>query len=227
MLFNLFRLAFLLAVVVVVYALWTHRSKRDMSARQKILLVVYPWLMQAGQIFGKPTQVQNRALAQPSVSLYDLSYQTIDGKTESMRRWQGKKILIVNTASDCGYTGQYAELQTLQTQFAERLVIIGFPSNDFKEQEKGDNASIAAFCQRNYGVQFPLAAKSIVLKKSGQDPIFQWLTNPSKNGWCQQEPAWNFCKYLINEQGVLTHYFDTKISPLDASVINALQEGKK
>lgn len=223
MIYKLIRLALLLMVILVGYALWTHRGKKDLSARQKILMEFYPLLMKMGSIFGRNTPMVNTQRVQPNRTVFDLHYQSIDGKDQSMLQWKGKKILIVNTASDCGYTAQYAELQQLYEQHAGKLVIIGFPANDFKEQEQGTNENIAAFCQRNYGVQFPLAAKTVVVKQPGQHPLFQWLTDPNQNGWCAQAPGWNFSKYLINESGVLTHYFDTKISPLSNQVQAALR----
>jgi glutathione peroxidase len=130
--------------------------------------------------------------------------------------------LIVNTASDCGYTAQYAELQSLYTQFGDRLIILGFPCNQFKEQEKGNEQDIASFCQVNYGVTFPLFQKADVKKGINQHPVYQWLTDPAKNGWNKQEPVWNFSKYLIDEEGRLTHYMDPSVSPLDPRLIKAI-----
>jgi len=133
-----------------------------------------------------------------------------------------KKVLIVNTASDCGYTAQYAELQSLYTQFGDRLIILGFPCNQFKEQEKGSDQDIASFCQVNYGVTFPLFQKSDVKKGLNQHPVYQWLTDSAKNGWNTQEPVWNFSKYLLDEEGRLTHYIDPSVSPLDPRLIKAI-----
>lgn len=126
--------------------------------------------------------------------------------------------MIVNTASNCGYTNQYAELQNLYEHFKEKLIIIAFPANDFKEQEKGSNEEIAQFCQMNYGITFPLAKKSKVLKSADQNKVFEWLTHKELNGWNEQEPTWNFSKYLIDEKGHLTHYFDPAVSPLSKEV---------
>ena len=105
----------------------------------------------------------------------------------------------------------------------EKLIIIGFPANDFKEQEKGNDEEIAQFCKINYGVTFPLAKKSVVLKEADQNRIFQWLTHKEENGWLNETPSWNFCKYLINEEGVLTHYFESGIEPLSVQVISAIR----
>ncbi len=122
-------------------------------------------------------------------------------------------MLLVNTASSCGYTGQLEELQKLQDEFDEKLLVIGFPANDFKEQETGSNEDIATFCKRNYGVGFLLAQKSSVIKGQHQHPVFQWLTDKSKNGWNDKAPEWNFGKYLVDENGVLLNYFGAAISP--------------
>ncbi len=132
-------------------------------------------------------------------------------------------MLLINTASDCGYTGQYKELEKLYQQYKQRLMIIGFPANDFKEQEKGSDEEIAEFCRINYSVTFPLMKKSTVVKSPEQNPVFQWLTDKNKNGWNNQPPTWNFSKYLVNEEGILTSYFDPSISPVSYLVINAIK----
>ncbi len=131
--------------------------------------------------------------------------------------------MLVNTASDCGYTGQYDDLQKLSEKYKDRLVVIGFPANDFKEQEKGTDEEIAAFCKINFGVSFPLMKKSSVKKGPEQNPVFQWLTDPAKNGWSKQPPSWNFCKYLVDEEGRLTHYFASTIEPLSTHITSALK----
>ena len=130
--------------------------------------------------------------------------------------------MLVNTASDCGYTNQYAELQKLYMHSKEDMEIIAFPANDFKHQEKQEDAMIKDFCSRNFGVSFPLAQKIHVIKGEQQDPVFRWLTHKELNGWNDQPPSWNFSKFLINEQGILTHYFDPAISPLSGEVIKAV-----
>ena len=128
----------------------------------------------------------------------------------------------MNTASDCGYTGQYASLQALQERYPDELVVIGFPANDFKEQEKAGNEQIAAFCQRNYGVTFPLSEKVSVVKGPSQHPVFKWLSDPAQNGWNDRAPVWNFSKYVIDESGRLVGYFGPAIDPLDPAFITAL-----
>ncbi|MDF2190767.1 glutathione peroxidase [Paraflavitalea sp. CAU 1676] len=155
-------------------------------------------------------------------SVYDLSVTLNSGNALPLSNFRGRKILLVNTASDCGYTNQYADLQKLHEQFGDKLVIIGFPANDFQEQEKGSDEEIASFCQVNFGVNFPLAKKSIVVKGADQNPVFAWLTHKTQNGWNEQAPSWNFSKYLVNERGILTHYFDPSISPLSSVVTSAI-----
>jgi glutathione peroxidase len=158
----------------------------------------------------------------PVVSLYDIPFETIAGEQSSLAAYKGKKIVVVNTASDCGYTGQYEELQTLYAQAKGEIMIVGFPANDFKAQEKGSNEQIASFCKKNYGVEFPIAAKASVVKGSNQHPVFAWLSDPAKNGWNKEAPAWNFSKYIIDEEGKLIGYFDPGVSPLGKDFLKAL-----
>jgi len=132
--------------------------------------------------------------------------------------------LLVNTASDCGYTEQYDALQQLYEQNEDKLVVIGFPANDFKQQEKGTDEEIAQFCKLNFGVTFPLMKKSSVIKGEEQNVVFQWLTDSAKNGWNGKYPSWNFCKYIVSAGGVLTHYFGSSVSPLSREVLNAVNE---
>lgn len=199
-------------------------KKKDMSYRQSILKSIYPMIMWSTHSNGKKQSLENKNGAIPSMSFYDLTMTAIDGTPFNFSNVKGKKILIVNTASDCGYTGQYEALEQLQQKYKDQLVVIGFPANDFKGQEKSDNQNIAAFCKKNYGVSFPLMEKSIVIKKNQQNLVHKWLSDSSLNGWCSQEPAWNFCKYLINEQGVLVNYFPMTIDPLDPLVIAAIEK---
>ena len=199
-------------------------KKQGMSYRQSILKTIYPAIMWSGKAAGKKQIQFNKDNKTPIVTFYSLTTKDINGKDFNFASLRGKKVLIVNTASDCGFTGQYEGLEKLQEKYAESLVVVGFPANDFKEQETKDNESIAAFCKKNYGVSFPLMAKSIVIKKNEQNEMFKWLSNTAMNGWNEQEPAWNFCKYLVNEEGTLTHYFPMTVDPLDASVIEAIEK---
>ena len=123
----------------------------------------------------------------------------------------------------CGYTGQYSELQSLHERFGDTLQIIAFPANDFAEQEKSNDSEIAQFCQLNYGVTFPIAVKGVVIKNTQQQQIFKWLTDKNLNGWNEHAPDWNFGKYIIDEKGILTHYFGPSVSPLQDEFLNALK----
>lgn len=212
----------LLTIAVILIVIFLIKRK-DMTWRQSILKTVYPLVMLKGKLFPNKTDIQtNEAKLKPSVSFYDLKAIANDGQPIDFHVFKGKKVLIVNTASDCGYTGQYEELEKLHQQYKD-LVIIGFPANDFKEQEKKDDASIAAFCKKNYGVSFLLMQKSHVVKGAEQNPVYQWLTDARQNGWCGQGPVWNFSKYLVNEDGVLMYFFSQNISPLNTKVIAAIQ----
>lgn len=164
----------------------------------------------------------NEAGKRPPVPLSSLTIIDNQGNLVPMSKFNGKKLLLVNTASDCGFTGQYKALQQLQELMPE-LVIIGFPANDFSEQEKGSDKEIAQFCQANYGVTFMLAAKSSVVKGAQQNQVFRWLSDISYNGWSQQAPEWNFSKYVVNASGVLLYYFGPAVSPLSEEVRAALR----
>jgi len=195
-----------------------------MTFRQKILKAVYPLLLSFGKLKKAKSEMTNTENETPPVSFYDLQAQLNDGRNLRFDTLKGKKVLLVNTASNCGYTNQYAELQKLYEDKKGKLEIIGFPANDFKEQEKGNDEEIAQFCQVNFGVTFPLVRKSTVIKSSDQHPVFQWLSQKNKNGWNDKEPNWNFSKYIVNENGILTHFFDPAVSPLGKEVIKALQQ---
>jgi glutathione peroxidase len=195
-----------------------------MTIRQRILKMVYPLLTTMGKATGKEKIVNNRQVIAPQTPFYTIPLQLNNGKALSLETLKGKKILLVNTASNCGYTAQYTELQKLYLNAKEDLEIIGFPANDFKEQEQGSDEEIAQFCTVNFGVTFPLAKKSSVVKSAAQHPIFSWLSDKTKNGWNDQQPEWNFSKYLLNEEGILTHYFPPSVSPLSTEVITAINQ---
>ena len=214
----------LLITVFVVYVEIVNRNSKNMTYRQKVLKAVYPAFMWITKLTGTNTKkMKNESAKSPVVSFYDLSATQIDGKELKFADFKGKKLLLVNTASDCGYTNQYADLQKLYDQFKNKLLVIGFPANDFKEQEKGTDEEIVQFCQKNYGVTFPVIKKSVVIKSAQQNPVYQWLTDSSKNGWCNQQPSWNFSKYMVDENGVLTNYFDPSVSPLSNEITDKLR----
>lgn len=194
-----------------------------MTFRQSIIKTIYPALMRVGNFLGTKALVQeNKENVKPVQAFYDLKFADIRLKEVYMSQFKGKKVLLVNTASDCGYTPQLRELQQLQNLYKNKLVVIGFPSNDFKEQEEGTDKEIETFCKVNYGVDFLLAKKIGVIKNAHQHDVFKWLTNSNKNGWNEQEPKWNFTKYLVNEQGILTHFFSSAVSPLSQNIIQHL-----
>jgi glutathione peroxidase len=191
-----------------------------MTLKQRLLKLVYPLWMLYSRVSQDEPVLKNEKNIQPAESIYDLSVLLNTGETVSLSQYAGKKILLVNTASDCGYTDQYDELQQLYAQEQQKLVVIGFPANDFKQQEKGSDEQIAEFCRLNYGITFPLSKKSVVVRSAEQHAVFRWLTDKKRNGWNEKEPSWNFSKYLINEAGVLTHYFDPAVSPMSKDLIS-------
>lgn len=180
--------------------------------------------MMTSGLTGKNRVIINKENIQPPKSFYDLQFTSITGISKSMNEFMGKKVMIVNTASGCGYTDQFRGLQALYDAHKDELEIIAFPSNDFKHQEKLSNQEIAGFCSSVYRLNFTLAQKTIVRKKEDQHPVYQWLTNKNLNGWNDQPPAWNFSKFLINEKGVLTHYFDAGVDPVSQKVVDAVNE---
>jgi len=198
-----------------------------MDIKKKILKALYPLIMRLSKSSaGKGKILENSKKTLPAVPFYTLNTALSNGATLDFGQFKNKKVLLVNTASNCGFTGQYEELQQLHEQQKDSLVIVGFPANDFQEQEKDDDATIAQFCQVNFGVTFPLAKKSVVVKKEDQNAVYEWLTNTYKNGWNGHPPDWNFSKYLVNEQGVLTHYFGPAVSPVGEEIKTALRTSK-
>lgn len=155
-------------------------------------------------------------------SIHQFTATALDGSTFDFATLRGKKVIVVNTASECGFTPQYKELQMLSEKYKDKLVIIGFPTNDFGGQEPGSNKEIATFCEKNYGVTFPMMAK-ITVKGKKIDPVYQFLTQKDRNGVLQSEVEWNFQKYLIDEQGHLVKMLPSKIKPDDAQIIQWLK----
>lgn len=192
------------------------------SFRQRTLQLFYPLIMRLAKAGSRGKVLHNSKPSAGSTSFYDLHALRSNGQMLAFAELRGKYVLLVNTASNCGYTNQYQELQQLAEQYADQLVVLGFPANDFKEQEKDDDQTISRFCQVNFGVSFPLMKKSVVVKTTAQNPVYQWLTQPGQNGWNSHAPDWNFSKYLVGPDGRLTHYFGPAVSPLSESVRAAL-----
>ena len=152
----------------------------------------------------------------PSAStLYDFKMNSLEGQTIDFNQFKGKTVLIVNTASQCGNTPQYADLQKLHETLGDKVTILGFPANNFGEQEPGSNAEIASFCKKNYGVTFQMFEK-ISVKGKDQHPLYAWLKE--KTG---QEPSWNFCKYLVKPDGTVK-FFKSSVKPMDKEILDAL-----
>lgn len=155
-------------------------------------------------------------------SIYNISVTDINGKVGDLSVYRGKKMLIVNTASKCGYTHQYKDLQSLHVQYGNKVAVLGFPSNQFGGQEPGTEKEIVNFCTKEYGVTFEMF-KKIDVKGKSKAPLYEWLTDKSKNGWNDQEPTWNFCKYLIDENGRLLAFYPSMTNPLDEKIISLLK----
>ncbi len=155
-------------------------------------------------------------------SIHSFKVKSIDGKQIDFASFKGKKILVVNTASKCGYTPQYEALEKVYEQYKDKLVIIGFPCNQFGGQEPGTNEEIVSFCKKNYGVTFPLADK-IDIKGAETAPIYQWLTQKSKNGVVDASISWNFNKFLLDENGKMIAYFPSNIKPDSEDILSRLK----
>ena len=153
-------------------------------------------------------------------SFYDFKVKDIDGKDFDLSSLKGKKVLVVNTASKCGNTPQYEQLQKLYEKYGDKkFVIIGFPANNFGQQEPGTDAEIEEFCTKNYGVTFPMMSK-ISVKGGDMAPLYKWLTSKSENGVLDSEVTWNFQKYLIDEKGNLVKTVAPKIKPDDDQILS-------
>ena len=167
---------------------------------------------------------ENQELTNLSYSIYDYEAVSIDGNTVKLSDYKGKKIIIVNVASKCGYTYQYEGLQSLYSKYKDKVVVLGFPANDFLWQEPGKNSKIKSFCQTKYGVEFPMFQKIALKQNKKQHPIFTWLSNKKLNGWNDNAPSWNFCKYLINEEGNLINYLSSSVKPFDQEIISFIED---
>jgi glutathione peroxidase len=153
---------------------------------------------------------------QVSGSIYDFKMKALDGQDIDFNQYRGKNLLIVNTASKCGYTPQYADLEKLHEQYGDKVVVLGFPANNFLWQEPGSNEDIASFCERNYGVKFQMFEK-ISVKGRDQHPLYQWLE--AKTG---KAPSWNFCKYVVDKNGEVKGFFGSKVNPLDDQIVSKI-----
>lgn len=155
-------------------------------------------------------------------SIYDFKMNDINGDLVDFSKFKGQKLLLVNVASKCGYTPQYADLQKLHEAHGDQVTIIGFPANNFGGQEPGTNEEIKQFCSENFGVTFKMMDK-VSVKGADKDPLYRWLSDKDMNGWNDKEPSWNFCKYFINEDGELVKFFPSSVKPMDEEIIKLIQ----
>lgn len=156
-----------------------------------------------------------------ATSVYDFKVDALEGGKLDLSQYKGKKILIVNTASKCGLTPQYKDLETLYKQYNDKLVVIGFPANNFMKQEPGTNEEIKEFCQKNYGVSFPMAAK-ISVKGKDIHPLYKYLVDEAEKKGIKDPIKWNFTKFLIDEKGQLITVFSSKTNPMSEEVLSYL-----
>jgi glutathione peroxidase len=197
------------------------RAKKIVIMSMKIfipLLTLLTSCLGFNQVKSKPANLKMKN----SINLYSFKMKSIDGTLIDFAIYKGKKVLIVNTASKCGFTPQYEALEALHKTYGQQLVVLGFPANNFGGQEPGSNNDIAAFCQKNYGVSFQLFEKVDVTGDKACD-LFKWLANKDENGWNSQQPNWNFNKYLIDEQGELIKYFPSTTKPMSEELINSIK----
>lgn len=162
------------------------------------------------------------AIGNPPKTIYQFKVPSIEGGTIDFSKYKGKKILVVNTASKCGYTPQYEGLEKLYKEHQDKLVIVGFPANNFGQQEPGTNEEIQQFCKVRYGVTFPLASKVDVVGDNVH-PLFKWLTSKEENGVLDATVAWNFTKFLLDENGKLLASFPSKVTPDSEEILKYLK----
>jgi glutathione peroxidase len=161
------------------------------------------------------TKPENDAAVIAKGSVHDFKLKELEGdEMINLSKYKGKKLVILNVASKCGFTKQYADWQEFNEKYGDKIVVLGFPANNFGSQEPGTAEDIAAFCQKNYGVTFQMFDKVDVVGDN-QHPLFKWLSTKNLNGWNDKAPTWNFCKYVVDEKGQLTHFFASKIKPTD------------
>ena len=179
----------------------------------------YKWLSILIIIMGFGSLFINRLFSagkDAAGSLYDFKIKSLEGDLIDFQRFKGKNLLIVNTASKCGYTYQYADLQKLHESYGDKVTVLGFPANNFLWQEPGTNDEIATFCQKNYAVSF-LMFEKVSVKGRDRHPLYSWLRE--KSG---ESPSWNFCKYVVDKNGNVIGFYGPKINPLDKKIIDSI-----
>lgn len=163
------------------------------------------------------TAMNNPEALAKTGTVYDFTVKSITGKDVKLSQYQGKKLLIVNTASKCGFTPQYKELETLSKQYAGKVTVLGFPSNSFN-QELASNSEVASFCEKNFGVTFPLF-ETVSVKGDDAAPLYKFLADKARNGGISDAPNWNFCKYLVDENGHVLKFYPSKVTPLSPELL--------
>lgn len=176
-----------------------------------LAFMAFSWKKENKTVVSNPNQV----------SIYDFKLKTLDGKDITLEKFKGKKMLLVNVASECGYTHQYKNLEALYEKYKDKLEVIGFPANNFGGQEPGTAEEIKTFCTKNYGVTFQMMEK-ISVKGSDMHPLYKWLSTKAENGVTDEAPKWNFCKYLIDENGKIIKYFSSKVDPMSEDITSLL-----
>ena len=181
-----------------------------------IITIFLAGCLGANKIATKPEnlEIQNS-------DFYSFTMNSLEGEAIDFSKYKGQKVLLVNVASKCGYTPQYEDLVELDEKYGDKVTVLGFPANNFMGQEPGSNEDIAEFCKKNYGVEFQMFEK-ISVKGDDQHPLYQWLSDPAKNGWNDQAPSWNFCKYLVDENGQLVKFYASKVNPMSEEITSLL-----
>ena len=180
-------------------------------------ITVFIFTSLLGMVFNNTTSTSSEALK----TLHSFKVNDINGKQVDFAKYKGKKVLLVNVASQCGYTSQYKDLQELHEKFGDKVVVLGFPANNFGGQEPETNKEIAQFCTSKFNVTFPMFEK-VSVKGDDKHPLYQWLSSKDQNGWNDQEPTWNFCKYLVNEKGELIKFFKSGVNPMSEEITSQL-----
>ncbi|MDB5269291.1 MAG: glutathione peroxidase [Hymenobacter sp.] len=186
------------------------------AATAVVIIAAKPAAPTAMNTSAEPKEGASQTAAAPA-SVYDFTVKSIDGKEVKLSKYKGKKLLIVNTASKCGFTPQYKELEELSKKYGNKVVVLGFPSNSFK-QELTSNEEVASFCEKNYGVTFPLF-ETVSVKGDDATPLYKYLSDKTKNGVVSDAPSWNFCKYLVDEKGHVVKFYNSKVTPLSPELV--------
>ena len=192
----------------------------------KITIIIIISFLVVGMYAFRNTMLNVHDIAPDDVGLnsygedfYNLTAKSIDGEIINFSQYKGKKILIVNVASKCGYTPQYEDLQVLHNKYSDKVTILAFPSNNFGFQEPGSNDEIIEFCESKYGIEFQIFEKTDVRGKTSH-PVYKWLSSSERNGWNDKSPRWNFFKYLVSKNGKLEGVYSSSINPLDKEILD-------